>query len=94
MPERDPSRPRGRKCAPAEIAAARLRRSVARGRTEVRVEAVRPPQQRAVRVQRYYEEVPDQEIAEILGIARVTVRSHALHALTRLRRVLTVDGDA
>ena len=24
----------------------------------------------------------------------VTVRSHALYALTRLRRVLTVDGDA
>jgi RNA polymerase sigma-70 factor (sigma-E family) len=53
-----------------------------------------PPQQRAVLVLRYYEEVPDQEIAEILGIARVTVRSHALYALTRLRRVLTVDGDA
>jgi RNA polymerase sigma-70 factor (sigma-E family) len=53
-----------------------------------------PPQQRAVVVLRYYEEIPDQEIAEILGIARVTVRSHALYALTRLRRVLTVDGDA
>ena len=52
------------------------------------------PHQRAVIVLRYYERIPDEEIAQILDIARVTVRSHALNALKKLRRLLEADGEA
>ncbi|GAA3443359.1 DNA-directed RNA polymerase sigma-70 factor [Planomonospora venezuelensis] len=44
-----------------------------------------PPKQRAVLVLRYYEGLPDQEIAELLGISRGTVRSQAARALDKLR---------
>lgn len=44
-----------------------------------------PRQQRAVLVLRYYEDLPDAEIAEILGCARGTVRSLATRAFARLR---------
>ncbi|MGR6913264.1 SigE family RNA polymerase sigma factor [[Actinomadura] parvosata] len=44
-----------------------------------------PRKQRAVLVLRYYEDLPDQEIAAILGVSRGTVRSQAARALDKLR---------
>ncbi|MFG2043290.1 SigE family RNA polymerase sigma factor [Dactylosporangium sp. NPDC048998] len=44
-----------------------------------------PLKQRAVLVLRYYEDLDDQTIAEILGCSPVTVRTTALRALTVLR---------
>jgi RNA polymerase sigma-70 factor (sigma-E family) len=41
-----------------------------------------PPRQRAVVVLRYYEDLPEAEIAEVLEMAPGTVKSHA-HAATR-----------
>ncbi|PZG16646.1 SigE family RNA polymerase sigma factor [Nonomuraea aridisoli] len=52
--------------------------------------ATLPRRQRAVIVLRYYEDLPDQEIADILGISRGTVRSQAFHALNALRVKPTV----
>jgi len=47
--------------------------------------ATLPPRQRAVLVLRYYEQLPDEEIAAVLGISRGTVRSTALRGLAKLR---------
>ncbi|MFI7438676.1 SigE family RNA polymerase sigma factor [Nonomuraea indica] len=44
-----------------------------------------PPRQRAVLVLRYYEDLPDDRIAEVLGVSRGTVRSQAARALDKLR---------
>jgi RNA polymerase sigma-70 factor (sigma-E family) len=44
-----------------------------------------PRRQRAVLVLRYYESLPDEEIASYLGISRVTVRSQASRGLEKLR---------
>lgn len=44
--------------------------------------------QRAVLVLRYYEDLPDREIAEILGCGQSTVRSTAFRALATLRERL------
>lgn len=44
-----------------------------------------PRKQRAVLVLRYYESLSDQEISEVLGISRGTVRSQASRALDKLR---------
>ncbi|MGW0481961.1 SigE family RNA polymerase sigma factor [Nonomuraea sp. NPDC003214] len=44
-----------------------------------------PRKQRAVLVLRYYEQLSDAEIAETLGVSRVTVRSQAHRALAKLR---------
>ncbi|MEV0234713.1 SigE family RNA polymerase sigma factor [Nonomuraea sp. NPDC050786] len=44
-----------------------------------------PRKQRAVLVLRYYEDLSDQEIADVLGISRGTVRSQAARALDKLR---------
>ncbi|GIH25599.1 DNA-directed RNA polymerase sigma-70 factor [Acrocarpospora phusangensis] len=56
-----------------------------------------PRKQRAVLVLRFYEDLSDAEIAEVLGISRGTVRSHASHGLSRLRSVadlrIAVNGD-
>jgi RNA polymerase sigma-70 factor (sigma-E family) len=43
-----------------------------------------PRQQRAVLVLRYYEDLPDERIAEVLGCGVSTVRSNATRALARL----------
>jgi RNA polymerase sigma factor (sigma-70 family) len=49
-----------------------------------------PPRQRAAVVLRYYEDLPDAEIAEILNCAVGTVRSHISRALVALRRAMEV----
>jgi RNA polymerase sigma-70 factor (sigma-E family) len=51
-----------------------------------------PPRQRAVVVLRYYEQLSEQEIAEVLGCSRGTVKSTAHHALNALRAALATDG--
>jgi RNA polymerase sigma-70 factor (sigma-E family) len=48
--------------------------------------------QRAVLVLRYYEDLPDDEIARVLDCRPATVRSHAARALRALR--LTLDNDS
>jgi len=45
--------------------------------------------QRAVLVLRFYEDLDDGRIAEVLGCAQVTVRVHASRALERLRATLS-----
>jgi RNA polymerase sigma-70 factor (sigma-E family) len=50
-----------------------------------------PRKQRAVLVLRYYEDLPDAEIAELLGVAATTVRSNAARALATLREHLTAE---
>lgn len=47
-----------------------------------------PPRMRAVLVLRYVEERSEQEIAELLGCSRGTVRSQASRALARLRNAM------
>src|SRR5215471_5290830 len=44
-----------------------------------------PPRQRAVLVLRYFDDLPEAEIAEMLGCSLGTVKSHAARALSRLR---------
>ncbi|MCW2774087.1 MAG: polymerase, sigma-24 subunit, subfamily [Nocardioides sp.] len=51
--------------------------------------ATLPRQQRAVLVLRYYEDLPDGEIAALVGCSPATVRSHASHGLAKLRTLLT-----
>jgi RNA polymerase sigma-70 factor (sigma-E family) len=53
-----------------------------------------PTKQRAVLVLRYYEQLSDDEIAVMLGISRVTVRTQAHRALAKLRVLLTPGGDS
>ena len=50
-----------------------------------------PRRQRAVVVLRYYEQLADPEIADLLGCAQATVRAHAHRALTTLRNSLTIE---
>jgi RNA polymerase sigma-70 factor (sigma-E family) len=47
-----------------------------------------PRRQRAVLVLRYYEDLPDTRIAEVLGCRTGTVRVHASRGLSHLRRLL------
>jgi RNA polymerase sigma factor (sigma-70 family) len=48
-----------------------------------------PRQQRAVLVLRFYEDLPDRDIAAALGCSEPTVRSNASRALATLRTRLT-----
>ena len=52
-----------------------------------------PRQQRAVLVLRYYEDLPDDEIAELLGVAPATVRSNAARGLAKLRTNLPAEEE-
>ncbi|HTJ33051.1 MAG TPA: SigE family RNA polymerase sigma factor [Dactylosporangium sp.] len=52
-----------------------------------------PPKQRATVVLRYYEDLDDATIAEILRCSPVTVRSQAMRALATLRRRLAAQAD-
>jgi RNA polymerase sigma factor (sigma-70 family) len=53
-----------------------------------------PRRQRAVVVLRYYEQLADSEIADLLGCAQPTVRAHAHRALTTLRNGFAVEQMA
>jgi RNA polymerase sigma-70 factor (sigma-E family) len=46
-----------------------------------------PPRQRAVLVLRYWEQLPESEVAELLGCSVGTVKSTASRGLTRLREL-------
>jgi RNA polymerase sigma-70 factor (sigma-E family) len=58
-----------------------------------------PPKQRAVVVLRFYEQLTESEIAELMGISVGTVKSQSSRALTALRQALpdhpelTADGE-
>ncbi|MBO3750523.1 SigE family RNA polymerase sigma factor [Streptosporangiaceae bacterium NEAU-GS5] len=54
--------------------------------------ATLPARQRAVLILRYYEGLPDAEIAEIMGISRGTVRSQAARALDKLREIERLES--
>ncbi len=47
-----------------------------------------PPAQRAVVVLRYYEDLPEARVAELLGCSVGTVRSRTHRAVKRLRDLL------
>lgn len=51
-----------------------------------------PRRQRAVLVLRYYEDLPDAQVAELLGCSAATVRVHASRALARLREHPRLGG--
>jgi RNA polymerase sigma factor (sigma-70 family) len=51
-----------------------------------------PPRQRAVLVLRYYEDLPDARIAELMDCAPGTVRSQAARGLAALRPLLDPEG--
>lgn len=57
----------------------------------VRALAALAPKQRAVLVMRYWEDVPDAEIAAILNCSSATVRSQASRGLARLRELSGVS---
>ena len=72
---------------PAQSAAAGDLGDEAADRDELwRLISALPQKQRAVVVLRYYEDLDDAAIAAILDCSPVTVRTHALRALTALRR--------
>ena len=47
-----------------------------------------PPRQRAAIVLRYYEDLPDAQIADVLGCSTATVRAHCHKAIPTLRHLL------
>jgi RNA polymerase sigma-70 factor (sigma-E family) len=59
--------------------------TIAERRTLLDEVAKLPRKQRAVLVLRYYEDMPDSEIAATLGCAETTVRGYAFRALKALR---------
>lgn len=50
-----------------------------------------PPQQRAAVALRYYENLPDEQIAELLGCRVATVRSYVSRALAALRSAMPAE---
>jgi RNA polymerase sigma-70 factor (sigma-E family) len=69
--------------APGDVSAESAERDAVR-----RMIAELPHRQRAVLVLRYYEDLDDAAIAEILECSTATVRTHAMRALHRLRQGL------
>lgn len=84
-----------------ELAVAEVRDGVGGDPAEVvvrddavwRVCSALPPQQRAAVVLRFYEDLDYPEIARVLGVAEVTVRSHVHRGLAALREQLTEEGS-
>ena len=60
---------------------------VARRDLLMRSLAALPPRQRAVLVLRYWESLPEKEVAEVLGCSVGTVKSQASRGLARLREL-------
>jgi RNA polymerase sigma-70 factor (sigma-E family) len=60
----------------------------------VRALAGLPPRQRAVLVLRYYNDLPEVEIAGVLGCSVGTVKSHVSRGLARLRRIAGPDAES
>ncbi|HEU4946916.1 MAG TPA: SigE family RNA polymerase sigma factor [Kribbella sp.] len=58
-----------------------------------RLLATLPRQQRAVLVLRYYEDLPDDEIAAVLRCSASTVRSNAARGLASLRAVVPAPNE-
>lgn len=54
--------------------------------------ATLPPRQRAVLVLRYYEDLSEADIAEVLGCSRGTVKSQAAKAMAHLRAIFDTQG--
>ena len=50
-----------------------------------------PPRQRAVLVLRYFEDLPEAQVAELLGCSVGTVKSTASRGLTRLQAALSAQ---
>ncbi|MFE3164970.1 SigE family RNA polymerase sigma factor [Streptomyces sp. NPDC059224] len=50
--------------------------------------ALLTPRQRAAVVLRYYQDLPDRQVAEVLGCPVGTARSHAARGVARLRQLL------
>lgn len=48
-----------------------------------------PPRQRAAVVLRYYQDLSEKQVAEVLGCPLGTARSHASRGVARLRRILS-----
>lgn len=55
----------------------------------VRLLATLPPRQREVVVLRYYNGLPEREVAEMLGISTGSVKTHASRGLAALRAATT-----
>lgn len=53
-----------------------------------------PVRQRAVIVLRYFDDLPYDEIASILGVDNSTVRAHSFKARKRLRQILKMEDSA
>lgn len=70
-----------------DLAAADLASQVTDRDVLVRALAVLAPKQRAVLVMRYWQDVPDAEIAAALNCSAATVRSQASRGLARLREL-------
>ncbi|MEV7390807.1 MULTISPECIES: SigE family RNA polymerase sigma factor [unclassified Streptomyces] len=51
--------------------------------------ALLTPRQRAAVVLRYYQDLPDRQVAEVLGCPVGTARSHAARGVARLRELLS-----
>jgi RNA polymerase sigma-70 factor (sigma-E family) len=58
-----------------------------------RVLAALPPRARTILVLRYYEDLADAEIADLLGLAPATVRSTASRALSALREATDLSQE-
>ncbi|MER5516700.1 SigE family RNA polymerase sigma factor [Streptomyces sp. NPDC002763] len=73
---------------PEVAAAGDLSATVAeRSRLEAAL-ALLTPRQRAAVVLRYYQDLPDRQVAEVLGCPVGTARSHAARGVARLRQLL------
>lgn len=59
----------------------------------IRALAGLPPRQRTVLVLRYYNDLPEAEIADVLGCSVGTVKSQVSRGLARLREVTVPDAE-